>query len=144
MSWWSSLFGSEEGERRRPDYYDEGVQLLRAGAYHEAVTSFRLALRESPNDLAIHQQIAIAYTRIGMTDEAIRTYRTVLQQNPAASGAHYGLAFLMLKEGRRQEAAEHLRSFLASPPQGADAGKHVAHARETLENLTGETAGGME
>ena len=136
MSWWSSLFRDDDN-RRGVDYYTEGVQLLRAGAYHEAVTSFRLALRETPNDLAVLQQIAIAYTRIGMTEEAARMYRTVLQQDPESSGAHYGLAFLMLRDGRREDAIRHLREFLDRSPDSAEAHKHIQHARQTLDELTG-------
>jgi len=132
MSFWKKLFGDEAGG---PDYYREGVELQRAGNFHEALTSFRLALRDAPDDPAVLQQMAITYTRIGMTDEAARTYRTVLSSHPEASGAHYGLAFLLLRQGQIQEAEKHLRAFLESPPEGAEAQRHVAHARSTLEEL---------
>lgn len=132
MGIWKKLFGDSQ---EAVDYYAEGVELAKAGKYHEALTSLRLALRESPDDPAVIQQMAIVYTRIGMTDEAIRMYRTVLAQNGNASGAHYGLAFLLLHDGRKDQAEEHLRSFLASPPQGPDAERHVEHARRTLAEL---------
>lgn len=135
MSWWSDLFSRGNESANPVDYYAEGVQLLRSGHYHEAVTSFRLALRENPTDAAVLQQIAIAYTRIGMTDEAVRTYRSVLERDPGASGAHYGLAFLLLREGRGEEAVAHLRAFLARPPEGPEARAHIEHARETLAEL---------
>jgi Flp pilus assembly protein TadD len=131
MGFWKKLFG----ESGSVDYYREGVELLRTEHYHEALTSFRLALRDAPADPAVLQQMAIAYTRIGMTDEAVRTYRMVLSSHPGASGAHYGLAFLLLREGRLQEAEKHLRAFLAAPPAGAEAQRHVAHARAALEEL---------
>lgn len=117
------------------DYYREGVDLLQAGRYHEALTSFRLALREDPKDTAIMQQMAIAHTRIGMTDEAIKTYQAVLAQDRQAAGAHYGLAFLLLREGREEEAATHLRLFLEAAPEREEAQRHVEHARVTLERL---------
>lgn len=120
------------------DYYREGVELLKVGRYHEALTSFRLAQRGRPKDLAVQQQIAIAYTRIGMTDEAMKTYRSVLAEDPSATGAHYGLAFLELREGRPGQAAEHLREFLAAPPEEAEAVRHVEHARATLARLEDE------
>lgn len=132
MGIWKKLFGNDSGG---VDYYREGVELLGVGKYHEALTSFRLALREAPQDMAVLQQIAITYTRIGMTDEAVKTYRTVLASHPAAPGAHYGLAFLLLRQGRADEAGEHLRAFLASPPDGPEARRHVAHAKETLDEL---------
>ena len=136
MSFWKKIFGNEEQER--VDYYEEGLQLMAVGKYHEALTSFRLALREDPRDTTVLQQIAITYTRIGMTDEAIKTYRSVLEKDANASGAHYGIAFLLLKEGRTADAMEHLRSFLNNPPSGAEAQRHVAHARETLAQLAAE------
>lgn len=138
MSWWKKLF-PDELDRDDVDYYREGLELLKVGKYHEALTSFRLALRESPGDVAVLQQIAIAYTRIGMTDEAVKTYRSVLSKDPGALGAHYGLAFLLLRQGAEVEAADHLRAFLANPPKGTDADRHVSHARETLATLTGES-----
>jgi len=138
MSWFRKLrrlFGGRAEEEEKVDYYQEGVSLLQAGHYHEALTSFRLALRESPGDTAVLQQIAIAYTRIGMTDDAAKTYRMVLERDPKAAGAHYGLAFLYLHEGKEEEAIGHLQAFLDSPPQGPEADRHVEHARKTLQEL---------
>lgn len=136
MGLWKKLFNNEDQDR--VDYYEEGLQLMGVGKHHEALTSFRLALREDPRDATVLQQIAIAYTRIGMTDEAIKTYRSVLEKDPAASGAHYGIAFLMLKEGRSADAMNHLRSFLNNPPTGPEAQRHITHARETLAQLAGD------
>ena len=136
MSLWKKIFGNEEQDH--VDYYEEGLQLMSVGKYHEALTSFRLALREDPRDATVLQQIAITYTRIGMTDEAIKTDRAVREKDASSSGAHYGIAFLLLKEGRQAEAMEHLRSFLNNPPSGSEAQRHVMHARETLAQLAGE------
>ena len=132
MSFWKRIFGQATDE---VDYYDEGLVLLNAGKYHEALTSFRLALRETPSDSAVLQQIAITYTRIGMEDEAIRTYRKVLALDSEAAGAHYGLAFLLLHVGQRTHAADHLRAFLAAPPGGPEARQHIDHAQQTLKDL---------
>jgi Flp pilus assembly protein TadD len=138
MTWWKKLFA---GRRyvERIDYYTEGMELLSEGKFHEALTSFRLALKESPGDPIVLQQIAIAYTRIGMIDEAAKTYRHVLQKEPAAPGAHYGLAFLLLRSGRAREAVDHLRAFLANVPSDPEAGQHIAHAQATLARLMGES-----
>ncbi|HZD03943.1 MAG TPA: tetratricopeptide repeat protein [Longimicrobiales bacterium] len=140
MAWWNRLFGSADADR--VDYYEEGLDLLGDGKYHEALTSFRLALKDQPGDPAVLQQIAIAYTRIGMTDEAAKTYRHVLQKDPAAPGAHYGLAFLLLRAGQEDEAVRHLRAFLENAPQHPQAEEHVSHARATLAQLEGAAAEG--
>jgi Flp pilus assembly protein TadD len=137
MPWWNKILG---GPKRsgRVDYYEEGLDLLSEGKYHEALTSFRLALKESPGDTVVLQQIAIAYTRIGMSDEAVKTYRHVLQKEPGSPGAHYGLAYLLLRSGEENGAKVHLQAFLENAPDGSEAGEHVAHARATLASLTTE------
>ena len=134
MDFLKKLFQTPDDEAE-VDYYREGVDLLKAGRYHEALTSFRLAQRNAPKDVAVQQQIAITYTRIGMTDEAIKTYEAVLERDPGASGAHYGLAFLELREGNQEAAMGHLRQFLASPPDQPEAARHVEHAQTTLDRL---------
>jgi Flp pilus assembly protein TadD len=134
MDFIKKLFSNPD-DSAQVDYYREGTELLRTGRYHEALTSFRLSLRERPKDVATLQQIAITYTRIGMTEEAGKTYRAVLEADPTAVGAHYGLAFLHLTEGRTAEAIHHLRLFLESPPSEPEAAQHVDHARATLARL---------
>ncbi len=137
MGFWNKLF---KNEVREVDYYAEGLELMGVGRYHDALTSFRLALRDDPQDPTVLQQVAMAYTRIGMTDQAARTYRMVLEQKPRSAGAHYGLAFLLVREGKPEEAVPHLEAFLAAPPDGAEATRHVEHARRTLAELRGEQA----
>lgn len=137
MSLWNKIFGGP-GNAERVDYYEEGVSLGRQGKIHEALTSLRLALKESPGDPIVLQQIAIMYTRIGMEDEAIKTYRHVLSRNPGEPGAHYGLAFLLLRSSREDEAVDHLEAFLDRPPATPGARDHVAYARATLVDILGE------
>ncbi len=137
MPWWNKLFG-DSGPTGRIAYYDEGLTLIAEDKVHEALTSFRLALKASPGDVVVLQQIAMAYTRIGMTEEAEKTYRHVLQKEAQSAGAHYGLAFLLVRSGRETESVPHLRAFLENAPAGQEAAEHVAHARETLAGLTGE------
>jgi tetratricopeptide (TPR) repeat protein len=143
MAWWNKIFGTSGQADGPVAYYDEGLALIAEDKVHEALTSFRLALKVSPGDVVVLQQIAIAYTRIGMTEEAEKTYRHVLQKDPQAAGAHYGLAFLLIRSGHESEAIPHLRAFLENAPAGQEASEHVSHARETLADLT-EEAGQAE
>lgn len=140
MSIWSKIFGGS-ARAEQVDYYEEALALSNEGKFHEALTSLRLALKESPGDPVVLQQIAIAYTRMGMDSEAVKTYRHVLQRNPRTPGAHYGLAFLLLRQGAPGEAIEHLEAFLANSPSEDEAREHIAHARETLHGLRGKTGG---
>ena len=57
MALWKKLFGGSENVVRVA-YYDEGLALVQDNKFHEALTSFRLALKESPGDTVVLQQIA--------------------------------------------------------------------------------------
>ena len=134
MAWWNKLFG-DSGPSGRVAYYDEGLALIAEDKIHEALTSFRLALKASPGDVVVLQQIAMTYTRIGMTEEAEKTYRHVLQKDPQAAGAHYGLAFLLVR--RRARRVDHGDVVFTEEPdvgvgrrrKGGRANRHHAHAR---------------
>ncbi|HEU4642028.1 MAG TPA: tetratricopeptide repeat protein [Gemmatimonadaceae bacterium] len=138
MSWWRRLIGEENSKVKpqRLDYLSEALSLERQGDYDAALTSYRLALRDRPNDPRILQNMAIAYSRTGRIEEAIRSYRRALDLDPKLAGAHYGIAFLLLKRGDVSGAGEHLTAFLEHPPAGPDAERWVRHARQTLEQLT--------
>lgn len=140
MSLWNRLFGRRRDARLTPqrlDYLNEALALERQGDYDAALTSYRLALRDHPNDARVLQNIAIAFTKTNRHDEAIRHYRRALEFDPELPGAHYGLAFLLLRRGETDAAARHLRTFLRHPPRGADAERWVDHARRALERLDG-------
>lgn len=140
MSWWSRLIGGRSGRDIKPtrlDYLSEAMALERQGDFDAALTSYRLALRDRPNDTKILQNMAIAFTKTNQPEEAIRCYRHALEIAPELSGAHYGLAFLLLKRGDRTGAQEHLEAFLAKPPSGAESERWIRHAKETLSMLRG-------
>jgi tetratricopeptide (TPR) repeat protein len=138
MSWLSRLLGGGSESPPKPqrlDYLNEALVLERQGDYDAALTSYRLALRDTPDDLRVLQNMAIAFSRIGRTEEAIRAYRRALEIDPSLSGAHYGLAFLLVKRGDAVGAARHLNAFLAQPPAGEEAERWIRHAQATLEQL---------
>lgn len=138
MSWWRRLAGSKsEGppKPQRLDYLSEALSLERQGDFDAALTSYRLALRDRPNDPRILQNMAIAYSKTGRTEEAMRCYRRALELDPQLSGALYGLGFLLLKRGDPAGAERHLSAFLAHPPQSGEAQRWVRHAETALEQL---------
>ena len=138
MSWWSRLLGDKSDGDLKPkrlDYLSEALTLERQGDYDAALTSYRLALRDKPDDYRVLQNMAIAYTKTGRTEEAVRSYRRALEIRPTLSGAHYGLAFLLLKRGDRDGARRHLERFLEHPPKGEEAERWIRHAEDTLLRL---------
>ena len=138
MSFWRRLFGKETKQDLLPqrlDYLNEALMLERQGDYDAALTSYRLALRDKPDDHRVLQNMAIAFSKTGRHEEAVRCYRKALELEPKLTGAHYGLAFLLLKRGDGDGAAQHLEAFLQQPPSGAEAERWVRHARQTLDDL---------
>lgn len=138
MSWWSRLVGGKsqgEVKPQRLDYLNEALALERQGDYDAALTSYRLALRDRPNDRKILQNMAIAFSKTGRVDEAIRCYRRALEIDASSSGSHYGLAFLLLKRDDPDGAIEHLEAFLSQPPASPEAERWVRHAEDTLQQL---------
>jgi tetratricopeptide (TPR) repeat protein len=143
MSWLSRLLGGKSDSNMKPqrlDYLAEALGLERQGDFDAALTSYRLALRDHPNDPRILQNMAIAFSRTGRMNEAVSAYRRALDADPELSGAHYGLAFLQLKRGDVAEAEAHLEAFLEAPPAGAEAERWVLHARQTLDELRAQSA----
>ncbi len=137
MSFWDRLTGGKpKPSSANLDYLNEALALERQGDYDAALTSYRLALRQTPNNHKVLQNMAIAFSRTGRETEAIRCYRRALEIQPKLSGAHYGLAFLLLRRGETGNAAFHLESFLMDPPApSAEADRWIRHARETLERI---------
>lgn len=129
--------GASESASSRPvNYLAEAIELEKRGDYNNALTSYRLALRENPDDLQVLQNMAIAFSRTSQPEEAIRSYRRALQIDPELEGAHYGLAFLLLKRGYTAPAAVHLEGFLRnSTGTDAQSEKFRAHAERTLKEI---------
>jgi Flp pilus assembly protein TadD len=141
MGFWRRLLGRSGGDdlkAQRLDYLNEALALERQGDYDAALTSYRLALRDHPNDARILQNMAIAFTKVRRVDDAIRHYRRALELDGTLAGAHYGLAFLLLKRGDPDGAERHLKAFLSQPPKGADAHRWIEHATQALEDLGAE------
>ena len=146
------IFGGEQPmsnpvKPQRLDYLNEALALERQGDFDAAIVSYRLALRDHPNDPRILQNLAIAQSRTGKIEDAVRHYRRALELDASLAGAHYGLAFLLLRRGENEGASKHLKAFLANPPKGPDGAQWVEHAQSALNNLEAlppPAAAGME
>lgn len=140
--------GREPIKPQRLDYLNEALALERQGDFDAAVTSYRLALRDHPNDPRILQNLAIVFSRTGKLEEAIRHYKKALDADSSLAGAHYGLGFLLMRRGDLNNAALHLKAFLGNPPRGTEAQRWIEHAEQALREIEVEAppqaAAGME
>lgn len=138
MTIWRKLIDRLRTSPKQPqrlDYLNEALALERVGDYTAALTSYRLGLRDNPNDPRILQNMGIAFTKTGQIAEAVRHYKKALELDGSLSGAHYGVAFLLVKQGEYEKAAIHLRAFLSRPPKGPDADRWTQHAETVLQQL---------
>lgn len=146
------IFGGDDSpsqpvKPQRLDYLNEALALERQGDFDAAIVSYRLALRDHPNDPRILQNLAIAQSRTGKIEDAVRHYRRALELDSTLAGAHYGLAFLLLRRGENEGASKHLKAFLANPPKGPDGARWIEHAEAALQGLEAlppPAAAGME
>src|SRR2546426_11484328 len=121
MGFWRRLFGGSSGDQLKPqrlDYLNEALALERQGDYEAALTSYRLALRDHPNDAPILQNMAIAFTKTRRLDEAIRHYRRALEPGNGLAGAPDGVPPPPLKRGDPPGAPPPPRGLPARPPPG--------------------------
>ena len=122
MAWWKFWDDDSHRLKEKPDYYEEGVHLARQDRLHDALTAFRLALKQRSDDVASMEQMAVIQTRMGLPDDA---------------------AFVQLNRGEIASAVEHLDRFLdADKPGGTEVEQRVDHARATLAQLRGGDAEG--
>ena len=137
MSWWSRLLGGKSDGDPKPqrlDYLSEAMALERQGDYDAALTSYRLALRDRPNDTKILQNMAIAFTKTNRPEEAIRCYRSALESRPSSpartTGSRSSCSSAATGRARRasrgvpRQAADRRGSGALDPPR-----------RETLESM---------
>ena len=136
MSFWDRFRGAKPDRRTgKTDYLSEAIALEKQGDYDGALTSYRLALRDAPNNVRILENMAIAFSKSGNLDDAIRSYKRALSIDPKLSGAHYGLAFLLLKRGEESDAAYHLEAFLMDAPSTPESERWIKHAKQTLDQI---------
>ena len=98
MAWWSRVFGGKSPREIKPqrlDYLNEALMLERQGDFDAALTSYRLALRDKPDDYRVLQNMAIAFSKTGRHDEAVRCYRKALEMEPGYVLAHSNLLYAL-------------------------------------------------
>src|SRR5204863_9950638 len=80
MGFWRRLFGGSRDDLKpqRLDYLNEALALERQGDYDAALTSYRLAVRDHPNDARILQNMAICFPNNRHIVEALRQLRSAV------------------------------------------------------------------
>lgn len=123
----------------------EGVALVVAGHFAEAIPKLTQAVREEPGLRDAHYNLAVAYRRMGDLDRAIAEYQVALQLTPprdqvATGQALYGLAMARDANGERNAWDQYLA--WARPRAQEQPAVQIATARQ--EQLTGVKVPGTQ
>lgn len=117
----------------------QGLDLIRAGRYEEALEAEDRALALAPKDPNAHSYRGSALLQLGRTEEALSAYERVLVLAPQAAVAHYNRANALRRLGRHPDALASLKLALAIKPAYPDA---LTAAGIVLQAL-GDTAGAL-
>jgi tetratricopeptide (TPR) repeat protein len=71
-------------------YLRLGVCSFEQGQYDEAISAFKEALKEKPEDVKINYNLAESYQRTGQIDEAAKVYAALAQIDPEGEKNYYG------------------------------------------------------
>jgi tetratricopeptide (TPR) repeat protein len=94
---------------RRPtsdSYSNRGAMRSRGGRYAEAMEDYRQALKISPENAAVHFNLAILCARQGKHADAVESYRRAIELGRVQADGHVGLAKALIKLRRFAEAEE--------------------------------------
>ena len=98
--------------------------------FDDALSSFKTALRLSPNNLKTRLALADLYFRLGMMDEALSEYKRVTATNPESAAGYHGLADVYLHLEHFPEAVVASERSLELDPN--ELGSRYVHAAALL------------
>lgn len=89
-------------------YLSQGIKYMEAERYEEAIEEFKRALKDSPDDLRTHYEIAMAYLLCGKYALSVAHFRECLKKEPDNPIAHYNLACAYSLMNDADNAIKHL------------------------------------
>jgi Tfp pilus assembly protein PilF/mono/diheme cytochrome c family protein len=93
---------------------------FRQKVFREDIEGYETVLRTTPDDVALHDDIALLYLETGRVADAIRHFRESLSLAPVSAQAHFNLATSLIAGGRLDEAvAEYRRAIELKPDYAA-------------------------
>jgi Flp pilus assembly protein TadD len=110
------------------------VALVRAGRLDEAIDHLYQALKLSPMDADIHNNLGLALHEAHNDEESIQQFHAAVRLNPDHIVALDNLATLLLDMDRRQEAAVLYRAAM-SEARGRGNSEVAQHASNMLAEI---------
>ncbi len=86
------------------------------GRFDEAVSTYRLAIRQQPNDASLHYNLGIVLRDCGRLDAAVDAYRKAIALAPGLAQAHNNLGTALKGIGRLDESEQSLHQAIQLKP----------------------------
>jgi tetratricopeptide (TPR) repeat protein len=95
---------------------------FRQKVFREDILGYETVLRRTPDDVSLHDDVAMLYLAIGRIDQAIAHFAESTRLSPGVAVAHFNFGTALAAAGRRDEAMAQFRRALE-----IDAGYAYAH-----------------
>jgi len=120
----------------------EGIRLLEAKQYHEAIKAFQAALDLLSKNENIRNNLASAYSHLGVSllksgrfSDSRRALNQAAALTPDSANLLYYRGFLAFKQGRYRESIRILKASLKKDPENAHAWTSLGHSYYRLDQL---------
>jgi len=104
---------------RSTEDLDQLVREFRQKVFREDILGYESVIRETPDDVALHDDVALLYMAIGRIDDAITHFSKSAELSPAAAVTHFNLGTALAAAGRIKEATSEYRRALELKPDYA-------------------------
>lgn len=115
-------------------YHTEGVRQFKAKQFKEAISSFKRAVKFSPDFAAAWLDLANAQLSARNLEKAETAFTKAVELNPSVAVAHYNLAYVLRKLGKHDRAVLSYQKYVAIKPNDADAFYGMAESLKASGN----------
>jgi tetratricopeptide (TPR) repeat protein/mono/diheme cytochrome c family protein len=92
------------------------VREFRQKVFREDIVGYETVLRRTPDDVGLHDDLALLYLEVGRIDDAILQFSESTRLVPGKAAAHFNLGTALIAAGRMNEATVHFRKALELDP----------------------------
>jgi tetratricopeptide (TPR) repeat protein len=103
-----------------------GMELLRNGAYSQAIATFRKVLQQDPGQFEAQHNVAFSYLQMGRYPDAVREFKRAIQMNGRNAETWANLAFAYESMNKSGEAIEALYQSVNLDPGNVTARLNLA------------------
>src|SRR5262249_14749463 len=92
------------------------VREFRQKVFREDIVGYETVLRRTPDDVSLHDDLALLYLEVGRVDDAISQFSDSTRLVPGKAAAHFNLGTALIAAGRMSEATARFRKALEIDP----------------------------